>query len=292
MDCMGVTVCFARTCLDCYFAGYWFLGCYRPVEERMNDPVSPEGMLALTLVREPGLSQVRSEHKPCSLTAVDFCDICQLGGPAGYWRRLARDDILFRRDESFGMLYAVRFGHLKSSRPDHRGQAHVTGFYMSGDLIGLDAIFAGQHASTMSALEDSEVCGIPYSKLQDAMHVSSPLMRRFHSAMSHEIVREQILLLHADMSGAERLATFLLDLSSQYAGRGYSGLRFRLRMSRADIGSYLGMTIESLSRLLGRFRNAGWISLEKREIELLDYEGLEALLTAAPSEARWSYENG
>ena len=216
----------------------------------------------------------------CLPSAGDDRGVIPLDALVGYRRRLARDEVLFRRDQSFSMVYAVRFGHLKSSRPDHRGQPHVTAFYMSGDLMGLDAIYAGRHTCTMSALEDSEVCEIPYGRLQEAMHDSVPLMQRFHSALSHEIVREQAVLLHADMNGAERLASLLLDLSARYAERGYSGRRFHLHMSRADMGDYLGLTIESISRLLGRFRSAGWIALDRREIELLDVEELEGLLTA------------
>ncbi|WP_306397648.1 helix-turn-helix domain-containing protein [Telluria beijingensis] len=226
----------------------------------------------------------------CLPSGIGTLDILRLDKLVGYRRRLARDEVLFRKDQPFAMIYAVRFGHLKSSRPDHRGHPHVTGFYMAGELLGLDAIYAGRHACTTVALEDSEVCEIPYSRFQESMHESLPLMQRFHAALSHEIVREQNALLHADMSGAERLATLLLDLSARYAERGYSGRRFRLRMSRADMGNYLGLTIESISRLLGRFRDEHWIALDKREIELLDPGRLEALLSAAPGEPGVSHE--
>jgi CRP/FNR family transcriptional regulator len=256
----------------------------------MNDLTLHASMLAPT--RLPTSCSGCAARNLCLPSDVDVRDVIGLDGLVAYRRRLARDEVLFRRDQSFAMVYAVRFGHLKSSRPDHRGQPHVTAFYMSGDLMGLDAIYSGRHACTTSALEDSEVCEISYGRLQEAMHDSAPLMQRFHSALSHEIVREQAILLHADMNGAERLASLLLDLSSRYAERGYSGRRFHLRMSRADMGDYLGLTIESISRLLGRFRNEGWIALDKREIELLDFERLEALLTTAPPEAFSSQEKG
>jgi len=215
--------------------------------------------------------------------AIDVREACRFDALAVDRRRLACDDVLFRGDQPFAMMYAVRFGSLKSSRPDHRGQPHITAFHMSGDLLALDAIYTGRHASTMCALEDCEVWELPYGRLLEAMHNSAPLMQRFHSALSHEIVREQAVALYANMNGAERLASLLLDLSSQYIERGYSGRRFRLRMSRADIGNYLGLTIETISRLLGRFRNEGWIALHKREIELLDYERLKSLLISAPT---------
>ena len=239
----------------------------------------------------PARAPVPSHSQNCSRCAVrDQClpsgaepgDAVRIDGLIGYRRRVARGDTLFRRGQSFSMVYAVRFGHLKSFRTDHRGEPHITAFSMAGDLMGLDAIGGGRHSCTAVALEDCEVCEIPYSRLQDALRESPSLMQRFHVALSHEIVREQESVLHADMGAAERLASLLLDLSSRYAERGYSERRFHLRMSRADIGDYLGLTIESISRLLTRFSQEGWIAIDKREVELLHRERLEALLTAAP----------
>jgi CRP/FNR family transcriptional regulator len=219
----------------------------------------------------------------CLPSQVEAREVVRLDGLIGYRRRLARGDVLFRAGQPFAMIHAVRFGHLKSSRPDHRGQPHVTAFHMTGDLLGLDAIAGARHACTAVALEDSEVCEIPYCRLQEALAVSPALMQRFHVALSREIQREQGVLLHADMKGPQRLASLLLELSERYAERGYSGRRFALRMSRADIGNYLGLTIETVSRLMTRFRDQGWIALDRREVELLDRAGLEALLGAAPS---------
>jgi len=247
---------------------------------RMNDPMFQASMIAPT--RPVANSPDHAVRDLCFPFAVGVPDIFRFDGLAVYRRRLACDDFLFRRDQPFAMVYAVRFGHLKSSRPDHRGQPHITAFHLSGDLLGLDGICTRRHASTMCALEDCEVWELPYGRLLEAMHHSAPLMQRFHCALSHEIVREQAVLLYANMNGAERLASLLLDLSSRYAERGYSGRRFRLRMSRADIANYLGLTIETISRLFGRFRNMELIALHKREIELLDYEGLQKLLTTAP----------
>jgi CRP/FNR family transcriptional regulator, anaerobic regulatory protein len=245
----------------------------------MNDSTLQAGMFSPA---PPKASCSRcAAQELCLPSTSDARDIVLVDGLIGYRRRLGRDEVLFRKGQAFAMIYAVRFGHLKSSRPDHRGSPHVTGFYMAGDLMGLDAICTGLHACTTIALEDSEVCEIPYARLQQAMHDSLPLMQRFQCALSHEIVREQEVLLHSDMNGAERMASLLLDLSTRYAERGYSGRRFRLRMSRGDMGNYLGLTIETVSRLLGRFRDEGWIALDKRDIELLHREQLESLITEA-----------
>ena len=245
-------------------------------EDVLNEPILQASKIGP--VRPVSSCVDGNANELCWPSSIDPRDVFRLDGLGAYRRRLVRDEILFRRDQSFSMVYAIRFGHLKSSRPDHRGQPHVTAFYMSGDLLGLDAICTGRHVSTVCALDDCEVYEIPYGRLQEELHDSALLMQRFHSALSQEIVREQAILLYADMKGAERLASLLLDLSARYAERGYSGLRFRLRMSRADIGNYLGLTIESISRLFARFRSEGWIALDKREIELLNYDGLVALL--------------
>ena len=196
----------------------------------------------------------------------------------GRRRRVLRDDVLFRMGESAGMLYAVRFGHFKSVQTDRRGDQHITGFQMAGELLGMDSIGTGQHASTAIALEDSEVCEIPYAKLQELLVQIPRLMAHFHRIMGREILREQaVMIFLGNMRAEQRLASFLLNLSERYAMRGYSSRSFQLRMSREDIGGYLGLTIECISRQLARFRQNGWITLNKRAIELTDREALVAL---------------
>jgi len=245
----------------------------------MNDSMRHAGMRAALPV-QPSCTHCTARDV-CLAPANGARERAALDGLIRYRRRLAREEVLFRQDQPFAVIYAVRFGHLKSSRPDHRGHPHVTAFHMAGDLIGLDAIHSGRHACSSVALEDSEVCEIPYARLQEAMHDSPALMQRFQCALSCEIGREQAVLLQTSMTGAERLASLLLNLSARYVERGYSGRRFQLRMSRADMGDYLGLTFETVSRLLGRFRDAGWIKLDRREIELLDLEQLQALLDSA-----------
>lgn len=245
----------------------------------MNDSTLQGGIPQPVSMR-PSCSRC-AMRSACLPPATAARDRSLLDGLIGYRRRVAREEILFRQGEAFAMIYAVRFGHMKSSRPDHRGRPHVTAFHMAGDLIGLDAIHSGHHACTAVALEDSELCEIPYARLQDAMHESRALMAHVQHALSHEIGREQAVLLQTTMNGAERLANLLLNLSARYAERGYSGSRFQLRMSRADMGDYLGLTIETISRLLGRFRDEGWIKLDKRDIELLDQGHLHSLLAGA-----------
>lgn len=196
----------------------------------------------------------------------------------GCRRRLAPGAALFGRGQPFAFLYAVRSGRLKVWRPDHRGQPQVTAFPAAADLLGLEAIGAGRHACSAAALEASEVCEIPYAGLQAALPNAPRLMQRFHAALSDEIVREQALLLQARLPAGARLAALLLALAARQPGPGGCGERLQLPMSRADIGSHLGLRIESVSRQLARFRQAGWIALDGRALTLLRPDRLQALL--------------
>jgi CRP/FNR family transcriptional regulator len=174
----------------------------------------------------------------------------------------------------------VHFGHFKSSHVNCHGEARVTSFAMSGELLGMNAIGSGVHEADAIALEDSEVCEIPYDRLGALLASSPALLQQFHRLMSQEILREQAAMLFlGNMPAEQRLATFLLNLSSRYAARGLSPTSFLLRMSREDIGAYLGLTVESISRLVARFRNMGWIRLANRDLEILDRGALEACLS-------------
>lgn len=205
-------------------------------------------------------------------------DLARLEGAIGCRRRLGRGDVLFRVGQPFANLFAVRFGHFMTCRSDHRGERYITGFQMAGDLLGMDAIGNGEHASTAIALEDSEVCEISYARLRQLMAELPQVMDHFHRTMSQEILRDQSAIrffgiLRAD----ERMASLMLNLSARYAMRGFSPRRFQLRMSRDDMARYLGLKLETVSRLLARFREQGLIRLERRELEILDMRRLEAL---------------
>jgi CRP/FNR family transcriptional regulator len=142
----------------------------------------------------------------------------------------------------------------------------------------MDAISGERHHCDAVALEDSEVCEIPFSRLEELFGHVPALLRHFHRIMSQEITREQnVMLLLGNMRAEQRFAVFLINLSARYAARGYAANSFQLRMSREDIGNYLGLTIESVSRLLSRFKKQGWITVDKREVTLLDPVRLKAM---------------
>ncbi|MGF6272890.1 CRP/FNR family transcriptional regulator [Massilia sp. UYP11] len=218
-----------------------------------------------------------SMHRLCLPMGLDDAEIDRLDQIIGRRRRLARDERLYGVGEPFRNLYAVRFGHFKTSLVNAAGAAHITGFQMAGELLGMDAI-SGTHHCDAVALEDSEVCEIPFTRLEDLFGEVPTLLRHFHRIMSQEITREQnVMLLLGNMRAEQRFAVFLVNLSARYATRGYAADRFQLRMSREDIGNYLGLTIESVSRLLSRFRKQGWLHVDRREVTLLDPVKLKAL---------------
>ena len=217
-------------------------------------------------------------HRLCLPMGLDAGAMGQLDQIIGRRRRLARDERLYKRGERFGNLYAIRFGHFKTFQLQPGGEQQITGFQMAGELLGMDAISTDRHACDAVALEDSEVCEIPFSLLEGLFGEVPALLRHFHRLMSGEIMREQnVMLLLGNMRAEQRFAVFLSNLSSRYTARGYSATSFQLRMSREEIGNYLGLTIESISRLLSRFRKQGWVAVDKREVTLLDLPMIRAL---------------
>ena len=219
-----------------------------------------------------------SMHQLCLPMGLEDADIDRLDKIIGKRRRLERDEALYKMGEPFRNLYAVRFGHFKTYQINAAGEAQITGFQMAGELLGMDAISGDRHHCDAVALEDSEVCEIPFAHLQDLFGQVPALLRHFHRIMSQEITREQnVMLLLGNMRAEQRFAVFLINLSARYAARGYSATRFQLRMSREDIGNYLGLTIESISRLLSRFKKLGLVQVDKREVELLEPARLKAM---------------
>lgn len=190
-------------------------------------------------------------------------------------RRLRKGQILFREGERFHYLYAVRFGSFKSTFPLPTEGERVNSFYLAGDVMGFDGAADGRHPTTATALEAAETCAIPFAELMDACAGSPALRKRISQLMGRQLVREyRSVQLFARRHMEERVAAFLLELAGWMHERGYSSRAFQLRMSRADIGSYLGTTIETVSRCLSLFAREGYITVRTRQIDLLDAEGL------------------
>jgi CRP/FNR family transcriptional regulator, anaerobic regulatory protein len=198
-------------------------------------------------------------------------------------RRVGRHECLYQSGDRQATLYQVRYGQFKVFARDPMGEQRVIGFRMAGDLIGLDAIATGLHQFGAVALEDSEVCEISYAALESAMTASPTVRRQFIQYLEHAAIMDATTATFmSTMRCEQRLGYFLLNLSSRYAELGYSNKSFRLSMSRADIGSYLGITPESVSRLIGRFKRNGWISVSHRNVEIADRDRLHMLLRTDP----------
>lgn len=196
-------------------------------------------------------------------------------------RRVRRGTPLFRQDDPFASLYAVRTGVFKTCVTAPDGREQVTGFHLAGEIIGLDGIVNERHACHAVALEDAEVCVMPFARLAELAREVDALQQHLHRVMSREIVREHgLMLLLGTRRAEERLAAFLLNLTQRLQARGFSGSELVLRMTRQEIGSYLGLTLETVSRTLSRFAAEGLIEVQHRHVRILERAKLQAVLPA------------
>ncbi len=197
-------------------------------------------------------------------------------------RKVRRRETLFRNGERFTSLYAIRTGVFKTRVASQDGRDQVTGFQMAGEIIGLDGIVNDQHTCDAVALEDSEVCVMPFDRIEELSREVTALQRHVHQIMSREIVREHgVMMLLGSMRAEERLAAFLLNLAQRLHARGFSRSELVLRMTREEIGSYLGLKLETISRTLSKFMDEGLIEVHQRNLRILDPEALRRLITPA-----------
>lgn len=197
-------------------------------------------------------------------------------------RIVHRGDSLFQAGDLFESLYAVYGGFLKSTVSTDVGRKQVTGFYMVGDLLGWDGINSGRHMFNVSALEDTEVRVFPFQGLEDAASAMPNLWAHLYRSMSREIVRDhEVMLLLGSMRAEERLASFLLNLSQRFKDCGCPHSSFVLRMTRAEIGSFLGLTLETVSRAFSHFVRDGLIQLDNRHVRIVSAAGLRRVATGA-----------
>ncbi|MBL8470127.1 MULTISPECIES: fumarate/nitrate reduction transcriptional regulator Fnr [Methyloversatilis] len=198
----------------------------------------------------------------------------------GARRKIPRGMPLYLSGESFQSLYAIRTGFFKTEVISEDGREQVTGFQMAGELMGLDGIGSGQHNCDARALEDSEVCVIPFNRLSELSREIDTLQHHFHKVMSREIVRDQaVMMLLGTMRAEERLAAFLVNLSQRFASRGYSATEFNLRMTREEIGSYLGLKLETVSRGLSRLQDEGLLSVSNKNIRIHKLDDLKRAMS-------------
>ena len=196
-------------------------------------------------------------------------------------RHIKAGQILYRAGDELHSIYPVKAGCLKATFPAEGSRDQVVGFYMRSDLVGLDAIGSGKYATTVTALEDSEVCMLPYGQLEDHCQQNNSLRRRFESLLGRELNTDKgSMAMLGSMTAEERMATFILNMSARFSALGYSASEFRIQMTRDDMGSYLGLRLETVSRILHRLQDLELLAINGRELQILDRPALERIAHA------------
>ncbi|MDM7941749.1 MAG: fumarate/nitrate reduction transcriptional regulator Fnr [Hydrogenophaga sp.] len=194
-------------------------------------------------------------------------------------KRVKRGQALFNVGDKFSSLYAVRSGFFKTCVTTADGRDQVTGFQMTGEIIGMDGIVSDHHSCDAIALEDAEVCIMPFDQVEELSREFTTLQHHVHKILSREIVRDHsVMLLLGSMRAEERLAAFLLNLVQRLHARGFSQSEFVLRMTREEIGSYLGMKLETVSRTFSKFVEDGIIDVKQRYVHIKNVEGLRQIV--------------
>ncbi len=194
-------------------------------------------------------------------------------------RRVKRGTSLFCNGDKFTNLYAIRTGFFKTCITSEDGRDQVTGFQMAGEVMGLDGIVNDRHTCNAIALEDADVCLLPFDRIEELSAEITGLQRHVHKIMSREIVREHgVMLLLGSMRAEERLAAFLLNLVQRLHARGFSQSELVLRMTREEIGSYLGLKLETVSRTFSKFVEEGIVEVKQRHVRIVNADALKQLV--------------
>lgn len=214
----------------------------------------------------------------CLPLALESDDIEQLDNIIERSKPLQKNQHLYREGDTFKSVFAVRSGAMKAYKTTDDGREQVTGFYFPGEILGMDGISNNLHASSAKALETSAVCEIPFTSLEKLSAMMPTLQRHFFQLMSREITEDQQLItLLSKNSADERVASLMLSISARNSKRKLSSTQFRLPMSRVDIGNYLGLTVETVSRVFSRMQKLDILRVDNKEIKILDLPGLQKM---------------
>jgi len=214
----------------------------------------------------------------CFPVALTSDEMKQFDALVSHRTKLEKGDSLYRAGEPFGALYAIQFGSLKTVVLAEDGREQVIGYHMLGEIIGFDGIDGGHHHAGAIALEDTEVCALPFVSIANLARIMPAMQQNLHCMLSTEHSRAQnVMLMLGSMHAPERLAAFLLNLADRYRHRGYSSTEYVLRMTRDEIGSYLGLKLETVSRLFARFHQEGLIHVQGRSVKLLNTVALKQI---------------
>ena len=210
---------------------------------------------------------------------LEAADMKKLDEVVATRRQVRQGQMLFSNGEAFTSLYAIRTGFFKTCIANEDGREQVTGFQMAGEIIGLDGIVTDRHSCNAVALEDAEVCVMPFANVEELSREFPVLQRHVHRVMSREIVRENgMMMMLGNMRADERLAAFLLNLVQRLHARGFSKSEMILRMTREEIGSYLGLKLETVSRTFSAFQKQHLLEVSSRHIRILDLDALRRII--------------
>ncbi len=251
-----------------------------PIAIPLRNHVMPRARAVLRDVsRSPALCSACQVRDKCLYDGLDAPTSKRVDELVTARIRLRKGDTLYRAGASFTALYAIRSGSLKTMLLAEDGRDQVAGYHMPGEIVGLDGIGNNVHECQAIALEDSEVCALPFDRIEEVAREYAAFQHNVHRYLSREIARQRsLMLLLGTMRADQRLAAFLLDLSQRYQARGYSSSEFILRMTREEIGSYLGLKLETVSRLLSRLQQEGLIQVQGRVVKLLERGALKELV--------------
>jgi CRP/FNR family transcriptional regulator len=232
------------------------------------------------------LDKIKVACRDCSLSALCLPmglrpeDVDRLDAIVKRNRPLQRGDHLFRAGEAFRNLYVVKTGAVKTFTQTNDGDEQVVGFHLPGEVLGLDAIQEGQHGCNAKALETTAICELPFERLEDLSSNIPSLQHQMFRLLSKEISHEaEMMALLGRSTAEERVASFLLSLSERFRRRGFSPTDFFLSMSRQEIGSYLGLALETVSRLFTRFQEDKVLKVERKHVQILDLARLQTMVT-------------
>jgi CRP/FNR family transcriptional regulator len=223
----------------------------------------------------------------CLSVGMSVSDATRLSDIIPQRIKVKKGAALYHAGDPLRSLYAVRFGFFKTTIISEDGREQLTGFQMAGEMLGIDAISNDRHVCDAIALEDSEVCPIQFSELEKLSRELPSLQHNLNRILSQEIVRDhEMLLLMGNLNAEERMAAFLLNLSNRMKHRGYSPTAFVLRMTREDIGSYLGLRLETICRAIAYLRDNAIVRVSGRAVEILDLERLKQLISGCTQRAQ------
>ena len=231
---------------------------------------------------------LQTTYTPIACTNCGIYQLCySVGGDADLStldtfvknrKTIKRGDFLYRTGDQFRSIYAIRGGSVKTSILADDGRVQVTGFHVAGNVLGLDSIVTSQYNCEATALEATGVCEVPFSRFEELSKKIPDLQYKMLKIMSQEILdNRELMMLLGKMNGEERLATYLLSMSRSLEKRGLPSAQFNMSMSRGDIGNYLGMAEETISRIFTRFQDEGLIALQRRHVTINDLDRLGAI---------------